>query len=380
MRSYDPEEQKREGILASVPGIREKGLANPEVIHTMTHKAVRISEHGGMDRLELVDLEMPEPGPMEVRIRVRAVALNHLDLFVRRGVPGHHFPLPLIPGSDGSGLVDALGPGVDEFAVGDEVVIFPGTSCGHCEACLSGRDQLCREYAILGEARDGLATPYALVPRANVHPKPQGLGFVEAAAFGLTMQTAWNMLVEKVSLRPGERVLIQAGGSGVGVACIQIAKLLGAEVWVTAGGADKCKRCLDLGADRAIDYSSEDFVAKVREWTGGEGVEAVVDHVGRETFARSIRCLGWGGRLVTCGATTGPKVEIHLGQIFFKSLSLLGSTMGSKGDLLRICKLMAQGRLVPVVGAQLEGLHRYREGQALLEERKVFGKVVVEIP
>jgi NADPH:quinone reductase-like Zn-dependent oxidoreductase len=367
-------------VLRSVCPERAPEQATLEVTRAMTRKAVRISEHGGLDRLELVDLEMPEPGPMEVRVRIRALALNHLDLFVRRGVPGHQFPLPLIPGSDGSGLVDALGPGVDKLVVGDEVVLFPGTSCGHCEACFSGRDQLCRDYAILGEARDGLATEYALVPRANVHPKPRGLGFVEAAAFALTMQTAWNMLVAKVRLVPGERVLIQAGGSGVGVACIQIAKLLGAEVWVTAGGGEKCKRCLELGADRAIDSTSEDFVAKVRGWTGGEGVEVVVDHVGQETFGSSIRCLGWGGRLVTCGATTGPKVQIHLTQIFFKSLSLLGSTMGSKGDLPRICKLVEQGRLEPVVGARLEGLHRYGEGQALLEERKVFGKVVVELP
>ncbi len=346
----------------------------------MTRKAVRISEHGERDRLEMVDLDLCEPGPMEVRVRIRAVALNHLDLFVRRGVPGHHFPLPLIPGSDGAGLVDALGPGVGDLAVDDEVVVFPGTSCGHCEACLQGKDQLCRSYAILGEARDGLATEYACVPRANVHPKPKGSSFVEAAAFSLTMQTAWNMLIEKARIQPGERILIQAGGSGVGVACIQIAKMLGAEVWVTAGGANKCQRCLDLGADKAIDYKREDFVALVREWTDGRGVEVVIDHVGQETFGSSIKCLGWGGRLVTCGATTGPQVKIHLGQIFFKSLSLLGSTMGSKGDLLRICKLVEQGRLVPVIGKVLEGLDRYHEGHALLEERKVFGKVVVEIP
>ena len=343
-------------------------------------KAVRIGAHGGLDQLELVELELPLPGPMEVRVRIRALALNHLDLFVRRGVPGHHFPLPLIPASDGAGVVDALGAGVEDLERGSEVVIFPGTSCGHCEACLSGRDQLCPDYAILGEARDGLATEYALVPRANVHPKPPGLGFAEAASFSLTMQTAWNMLGVKANLQPGERVLIQAGGSGVGVAAIQIAKMLGAEVWITAGGAEKCQRCLDLGADRAIDYRDQDFCAKVREWTDGKGVEVVVDHVGKDTFARSIRCLAWGGRLVTCGATTGPKVEIHLAQIFFKSLSLLGSTMGSKGDLVRICRWMEQGRLRPVIGARLEGLPSYAEGQRLLEERKVFGKVVVEIP
>ena len=345
----------------------------------MKRQAIQIHEHGDIDKLELVELEAPPPGPMEVRVRMRAVALNHLDLFVRRGVPGHHFPLPLIPGSDGAGVVEALGPGVDSLAVGDEVVVFPGTSCGHCQACLSGRDQHCRQYAILGEARDGLATELANVPLANVHRKPEGLSFVDAASFSLTMQTAWNMLVVKAGLQPGETILIQAGGSGVGVAAIQIAKMIGAVVWVTAGGPEKCQRCLDLGADRAIDYKSEDFVATVRQWTGKKGVEVVADHVGKDTFAGSIRCLDWGGRLVTCGATTGPNVEIHLAQIFFKSLSLLGSTMGSKGDLLRICQLVEQGRLTPVVGAILEGLSQYPGGHVFLEKRKVFGKVVVEI-
>jgi NADPH:quinone reductase-like Zn-dependent oxidoreductase len=342
-------------------------------------QAIQIHEHGEIDKLQLVELDVPDPGPMQVRVRMRAVALNHLDLFVRRGVPGHHFPLPLIPGSDGAGVVDALGDGCDSLSVGDEVVILPGTSCGHCQPCLSGRDQHCRDYAILGEACDGLATDLAIVPRANVQPKPEGLSFIEAASFSLTMQTAWNMLVVKAKLQAGETVLIQAGGSGVGVAAIQIAKMLGAVVWVTAGGPDKCQRCLDLGADRTIDYQSEDFVAVVRQWTDRKGVEVVVDHVGKKTFAGSIRCLDWGGRLVTCGATTGPNVEIHLAQIFFKSLSLLGSTMGSKGDLLRICKLVEHERLKPVVGAILEGLAQYPGGHVFLEKRKVFGKVVVEI-
>jgi NADPH:quinone reductase-like Zn-dependent oxidoreductase len=346
---------------------------------TRTMQAIRVSDHGGYEQLELCELPLPEPGPGELRVRVRAIGLNHLDVWLRRGVPGHKFPLPLIPGSDGCGVVDALGPGVDGPAVGEEVIVFPGASCGHCARCLEGRDQLCADYHILGEARDGLCSEYAVVPRANVHVRPESISVEQAAAFPLAFQTAWNMVVRRAHVQPAETVLVQAAGSGVSSAAIQICKLFGAKVITTAGSPEKCARALELGADHAIDYRAEDFAKAVRQLTAKRGVDVVIEHVGGETFEHSIRCLAWGGRLVTCGATTGTDVRLHLGQLFFKSLSLLGSTMGSKGDLVRVTELVARSSLTPTLGRVLEGLESVAEGQRLLEERAVFGKVIVRL-
>ncbi|HHI81031.1 MAG TPA: alcohol dehydrogenase [Planctomycetes bacterium] len=342
-------------------------------------KAVCVREHGGLDALELIEREAPEPGPGEVRIGIHYAALNHLDLWVRKGVPGHRFPLPLVLGSDGSGEVLECGPGVEGLAPGTRVVCFPATSCGHCEACLSGRDQFCRQYKILGEARDGVMAEEVVLPRANVHPIPESLSLEMAAAFPLTFLTAWTMLVRRARLQAGETVLIQAAGSGVSSAGIQIAKLLGARVLATTGGSAKAARARALGADEVIDYHCEDFVRRVKELSSGKGVEVVFDHVGKDTFEGSLRCLAWGGRYVTCGATTGSKVDLHLNALFFKSLSLLGSTMGSKGDLCRILDLVVAGKLKPVIGEVLKGLDQVPRGHRLLEERKVFGKVLIEI-
>ena len=342
-------------------------------------RAVCVREHGGLDALELIDRNRVTPGPMELRVQIHCAALNHLDLWVRRGVPGHRFPLPLVLGSDGAGVVLDCGPGVSDLEPGQRVVCFPATSCGHCERCLAGQDQFCRQYKILGEARDGVLAEEVVLPRANVHPIPESLGMEEAAAFPLTFLTAWTMLRRRAKLEAGETVLIQAAGSGVSSAGIQIAKLIGARVLATTGGSLKAACARDLGADEVIDYETEDFVARVKELTQGRGVQVVFDHVGAKTFAGSLRCLAWGGRYVTCGATTGPKVDLHLNALFFKSLSILGSTMGSKGDLCRILDLVVAGKLKPVIGKVLQGLEQVREGHRLLEERKVFGKVVIKI-
>ncbi|MEZ5990015.1 MAG: zinc-binding dehydrogenase, partial [Planctomycetota bacterium] len=342
-------------------------------------RAWRIEEHGGPDRLLLVDREAPAPGPGEVRVAVRAFALNHLDVWVRRGVPGHRFPLPLTPSSDGAGVVDAVGPGVTGLAPGDEVLCFPGVSCGRCERCLSGQDHRCRAYGILGESTDGLARELAVLPAVNVHPKPASLSFVEAASFPLSALTAWNMLAVRARVEPGETVLVRAGASGVGVHAIQVARLLGAEVWAEASTAAKRDLCAGLGAAVVFDPAEGDLAEAVRARSGRRGVEVVVDHVGKATFAGSLRCLAWGGRYVTCGATTGTDAGLDLAWLFFKGLSLLGSTMGSKGDLLRLARLFDRGALRPVVGAVLHGLDRYPEAVALLEERKAAGKVVVSL-
>jgi NADPH:quinone reductase-like Zn-dependent oxidoreductase len=336
-----------------------------------------VREHGGVERIEFDERPIPDPGPGEVRVRIRAAGLNHLDTWVRRGVPGHSFPLPLVLGSDGAGIVDAVGPGVRSSAVGEDCVLLPGTSCGACAACLSGEDQLCRDYAILGEGRDGTCAGYLCVPAANVRRKPANLSFAEAASVPLVFQTAWSMLVRRAGLRAGETVLVHAGGSGVGSAAVQIARLFGARVIATAGSPAKCAQALELGADHALDYTAIDWVREVRDLTGRRGCELVFEHVGAATFAGSMKSLARGGRLVTCGATTGGQVGISLHQVFFKNLSILGNTMGSKGDLCRVLDLFELGRLRPVL-AQVRPLAELREAHRELEERAVFGKIVVE--
>ena len=343
-----------------------------------TMRCVVVREHGGFDQLRLEEREVPAPQRGEVRVRVRAVGLNHLDTWVRRGVPGHTFPLPLVTSSDASGVVDALGGGVDGLREGDEVVVLPGVSCGVCEACQSGVDQLCSGYDILGESCDGTAAEYVCVPAANVAPKPSGLSAAEAASVCLVFQTAWNMLARRAELRAGETVLVHAGLSGVGSAAVQIANALGAHVLATAGGAEKCARVAALGAHHVIDYRATDFAAEVRRITGKAGVDVVFEHVGAATFGGSMKCLARGGRVVTCGATTGGDVGISLHQVFFKSLSVLGSTMGSKGDLRRVLRMFEQGRFRAVLDRTMP-LEEVARAHRLLEEREAMGKVVLTV-
>jgi NADPH:quinone reductase-like Zn-dependent oxidoreductase len=291
-------------------------------------------------------------------------------------VPGHRFPLPLVLGSDVSGVVSAVGAGVDDVRPGDPVVLAPGVSCGHCVACLSGRDHRCARFGLLGEHRDGGAADFIVVPRANVLTKPDNLSHEEAAAIPITFLTAWHMLVGRAELRPGETVLVHAGGSGVGSAAIQIAKLWGATVITTASTDEKLERARALGADHGINYAQADFAKEVKALTGRRGVDVVVEHVGAATWADSMRSLAWGGRLVTCGATTGADVSLNLRHVFFKSLSILGSTMGSKGELVEILGHFARGTLRATVDRVLP-LDQVGEAHRLLEGRDVFGKIVL---
>jgi len=342
-----------------------------------TMRSVVVREHGGFDRLLLEDRPVPEPGPGQVRVAVKAVGLNHLDTWVRRGVPGHTFPLPLILGSDASGIVDALGPGVAGCREGDPVIVLPGVSCGACEPCQTGLDYLCRGFHILGESCDGTSAEFVCVPAANVAKKPEGLSFVEAGCIALVFQTAWSMLVRRAELRVGETVLVHAGLSGVGSAAVQIARALGAEVIATAGSEEKCRRVKALGAQHAIDYRAQDFAAQVRALTGKAGVDVVVEHVGASTFPGSMRCLARNGRMVTCGATTGGNVELSLHQLFFKNLSILGSTMGSKGDVRRILRMFEQGRFHAVLDRAMP-MADVAKAQQMLERREALGKLVLE--
>jgi len=332
-------------------------------------KAIVIREHGGVERLEQSVLPDPVPKPGEAVVRVRAVALNHLDLWVRRGVPGHKFQLPIIPGAEVAGVVEGSG---------EEVIVAPGFSCGVCPACVSGNDPLCVSSGIFGENRDGGCAEKIAVPIRNLIRKPPSLSFAEAAALPLDMVTAWHMLIARAQLRAGETVLVQAGGSGVGSAGIQIAKLWQATVYTTVGNAEKAKRAKALGADETILYRETDFVAAVRALTNKRGVDVVFEHIGADTFERSLKTLARGGRLVTCGATAGAEANINIRLIFFKLLSILGSTMGSLAELHEIMRHVEAGRLHPVIDRVLP-IGEIREAHRILEQREAFGKVVLEV-
>jgi len=339
-------------------------------------KAVVIREHGDLDVLLLEEVPDPKPGPGEVLIDVKAVGLNHLDTWVRRGVPGHTFPLPMIPGCDFAGLVRAVGPGVRGVKAGDRVLAAPGFSCGRCEHCASGNDNLCKDYGIFGETTNGGCAELAVIPAQNAIPIPAGLEFTQAAAFPLTFLTAWHMLVARCGIRPGDDVLVHAAGSGVGSAAVQIAKLFHARVIATAGSDRKLEQARVLGADHTINYETRDWVSEVRTLTGKRGVDIVFEHVGEKTFPGSIKSLAKGGRVVTCGATSGSKLEANLQLIFFKSLSILGSTMGSRGELLRIVDLVGKGLLRPVVDRVLP-LSEVRAAHEAMGRREQFGKIVL---
>lgn len=332
-------------------------------------KAMVVTRHGGPDVLEMRDVPDPAPAPGEVIVRVKAVAMNHLDLWVRRGLPNLTLPLPHVLGCDIAGVVEETG---------EEVVIAPGVSCGRCRECALGRDHFCRSYQILGEHRWGGNAEKIRVPAANVLPKPKKLSFEEAAAVPLVFLTSWHMLVSRAQLREGETVLVHAAGSGVGSAAVQIAKLLGATVIATARGDAKLAAAKALGADHVIDYDKQDFLAESKKLTGKRGVDVVFEHVGKSTWEKSILALTAGGRLVTCGATTGWDATTDLRYVFYKKLSILGSTMGSRGELHDILARVDAGKLKPVV-AKVLPLSAAQEGHRLLEDRGGFGKVVFQV-
>jgi len=339
-------------------------------------RAYVIRAHGGPEVLALEDRPLPHPAHGEVRLRVTAVGLNHLDLWVRRGVPGRRFPLPLVPCSDGCGIVEAIGESVAGVSLGDAVLVSPGYGCGSCEACLRGDEALCRRYMILGETRDGTAAEAISVPAGALLPLPPCLPPERAAALPLVLVTAWHMLLHRARLRPGETVLVQAAGSGVGSMAIQIAALLGCRVIATAGSPEKAQLARELGAEETILYREEDVAAAVKRWTARRGVDVVVEHTGEATWEASVASLAWGGRLVTCGATSGAQARIDLRVLFFKQLSLLGSTMGSRADLSEAWRLVLAGRIRPVVDRTFE-MDELPEAFRYLEERRAFGKVTV---
>jgi len=339
-------------------------------------KAIFFRKHGDSSVLEYGDVQEPPLKSNAVLVRVKAVALNHLDIWVRIGWSGLKLPLPHVLGSDVAGIVERVGPEVTDLKSGDPVVINPGLSCGHCNRCLLGEDNLCKSYQILGEHTWGGYAEFVVVPRQSVLPKPSNLSFEQAACLPLTFLTAWTMLIRRAHLGAGETVLVHAAGSGVGSAAVQIAKLVGAQVIATASTDEKLSKAKELGADHLINYARSDFLEEVKRITGRRMVEVVFEHVGAATFDKSIACLPYGGRLVTCGATSGPEVKLDLRVLFFKRISLLGTTMGSKGDLFQILRLVEGGRLRPILDRVLP-LEEAAKAHRLLEERAHFGNVVL---
>jgi len=341
-------------------------------------RAVIFEQHGGPEVLKFTEVSKPTIKANEVLVEVRACALNHLDVWVRNGLPGIKIPLPHILGDDVAGVVREVGELVTGVNAGDEVMIQPGVSCGHCAECLAGRDNMCDDYDIIGYRRDGGYAEFVAVPGINVIPKPKNLNWFEAAALPLVTLTAWHMLVARANVQPGEDVLVHAAGSGVGSLGIQIAKLRGARVITTASSEEKLAKARELGADVTIDYTQTDWPREVRRLTNGRGVDVVFEHTGAATWPGSILSLKKGGRLVTCGATSGFDAKTDLRHVFYRHLTILGSMMGSKADLLAAMKFIESGQIRAVVDRTLP-LAEARKAHELIEGRAQFGKVVLDI-
>ena len=340
-------------------------------------KAVVFKQHGGPEVLEYTDVAEPQIRANEVLVEVKACALNHLDIWVRRGLPGIEIPLPHILGNDVAGVVKQVGELVTWVKTGDEVMVQPGVSCGHCEACLSGKDNFCREYDIVGYRRNGGYAEFVAVPGVNIVSKPKQLSWEEAAALPLVTVTAWHMLVTRANVQPGENVLVHAAGSGVGSVAIQIAKLRGARVITTASSDEKLAHARELGADETINYTQADWPKEVKRLTDRQGVDVVVEHTGAATWPGSISSMKPGGRLVTCGATSGFDARTDLRQVFYRHLNILGSFMGSKAELLAAMKFVEQGKIRGIVDRVLP-LSEARQAHEAIENRAQFGKVVLK--
>src|ERR1051326_8732944 len=332
-------------------------------------KAARIHEHGGPQVLRYEDAPDPSIAPHDVLVRVRACALNHLDLFVRAGIPGMKFSMPHLLGSDIAGKIIATGELCRRVQTGWRVLLSPGLSCRQCESCLAGNDNLCRRYAVFGYGIDGGNAELIAAPEYSVIRIPDELGFEEAAAVPLVFLTAWHMLMTRARLQPGEDVLVLSASSGVGSAAIQIARLFHARVIATAGGEGKMAKARELGADHTIDHYRQDISAEVKKLTGKRGVDVVVEHVGAATWPKSLESLAPNGRLVTCGATTGFDAQVDLRYLYSKQWSILGSFMGTLGELHRVLKLVFGGQLKPVID-RVYALSEIRAAHQLLEQKE----------
>jgi len=343
-------------------------------------RGLTISAHGGLERLELRD-DLPEPSlgaETDVRVRVRAAALNHLDLFVVGGLPNVRIAPPWIIGSDAMGTIDAVGDAVSGLAAGDQVLVNPGLSDRSCEYCLAGEQPLCPRFGVLGEHVPGTMAELIVVPAANVLPVAADADPLEGAAFTLSTLTAWRMLVSRARVMAGEHVLIWGIGGGVALACLQICKLLGAYVTVTSRSDEKLARALALGADASLNSRGVDVGKEMRARTGKRGVDVVVDSVGDATWSQSLGALGRRGRLVTCGGTAGPMVTTDVRRLFWNQWSILGSTMGNDAEFAAVVEHFRHGRLRPTVD-RVYDLHDARAAFERMEGGQQFGKLVVRM-
>ena len=321
----------------------------------------------------------PVPGPGEALLEIRAAALNHLDLYARAHHAANPAAEPQIIGSDAAGIVEALGPDVDSLEVGAEVVLNPGLSCGHCEFCVRGQQSECPRFDLVGRGIPGTYAEKIAVPAANLHPKPAHLSFAQAAALCLDHVTAWRMLMTRGDLRMGDSVLIHGIGGGAALASLQLARLLDAKVIVTSSSDEKLQRADALGALLGINYREHENIAEiVRKFTDGRGVDLVIDTVGAATWPASIASVRNGGHVVACGATTGADGVVNIREVFWRQVSILGSTMGSQGDLRRLAPYFESGELRPVVDRTLP-LEKAREAQEALSRREQFGKIVLTV-
>lgn len=341
-------------------------------------RAASFRQHGGPEVMEVAEVPEPTPGPGEVQVRVKAAALNHIDLWMRRGLPSMKIELPHIPGGDACGVVSALGAGVSGVKEGDRVVLNPGLTCGRCRACLGGRDNLCPSFRMLGEHTQGGMAEKVVVPVANLVPAPAEVDDASLAAVPITFITAWHMLVDNARVAPGETVLVLGAGSGVGVAAIQIAKLFGARVIAAASSEHKLMSARALGADDTIDYAAEELVAAVKRLTGRRGADVIVEHTGASTFPKSVVACANGGRIVTCGATDGYEAPLNLRHVFWRHLSIMGSTLAPKACLFSIVDRLAAGQLRAVVDRVLP-LEEIQEAHRVLESRRAFGKIIMTL-
>jgi 2-desacetyl-2-hydroxyethyl bacteriochlorophyllide A dehydrogenase len=341
-------------------------------------KAVLFREHGGPDKLWYADLPTPTIGPEEVLVRVKACALNHLDIWIRQGNPAYPMPLPHVSGSDVAGIVEQVGAQVEGVTVGERVFVSPGISCWHCEFCLAGRDNFCRTYSLLGAMLHGGYAEYVKVPFRNVLPMPENLTFEQAAAFPLVSVTASHMLFALAGLQHGETVLIMGAGSGVGSMAVQLAKLAGARVMTTVGSDEKIPKAVVLGADAVINHSKEKVAERVKLLTEGRGVDVVIEHIGPEVWETCLASLAKGGRLITCGATTGAEVKLDLRYVYSRQFTIKGSYMGTRAELVKAAELVGQKRLIAVIDRTYP-LREACAAQELMLSRKFFGKIVLTV-
>ena len=339
--------------------------------------AVTFHQHGGPEQLLYEDVAVPVPQAGEVLVRVRACALNHLDIWIRQGIPNYPITLPHVSGCDVSGVVERIGEAVQSpFSIGQPVVVSPGISCWQCECCLAGRDNFCPTYRLVGAQVDGGYAEFVKVPAVNLLPMPAGLTVEQAAAYPLVSVTAWHMVKTLANVQPGETVLVMGAGSGVGSMGVQIARLLGARVLSTVGTDDKRERAEMLGADVVINHAREDVTDRVRAATDGRGVDVIVEHVGQAVWESCLRSLTRGGRLVTCGSTSGPESRLDVRSVYARQLTIMGSYMGTRAELLEVSRFIRDGKLTPVVDSVFP-LSDARQAQERMLARKSFGKIIL---